>query len=371
MPTIEIQALDTLFFRDGKPFEMGDDNWAEGIFPPPPSVIYGALRSAYFAEHPADLALANTEKDPTKELRIKNILLKKGNDLFFASPLDYVQQKDNTDKNFPLKLIPADLFANNYSLRYVSYPALIEDDIIKTSNVESINKYIERVDFKDYLKEGLENDLVFTEIDEFYQIEPKIGVGLNNQTRNSAEGKLYRVGMLRMNEVEKDENVFEKNKIVVEYDFGFNFIPKTIRFGAENKIAKVSETDTFNLNIELNRSKFLKIILKTPGIFKKDWKPNIENILKNIDITLIAAFVGKYQNFGGWNIIEKKPKEMRKAVPAGSVFYYKINDDKTNCDIQEILKRVNSISDYRVNEGFGLFSVGNLLFDELLIKRPW
>lgn len=76
MPTIEIQALDTLFFRDGKPFDMGDDNWAEGIFPPPPSVIYGALRSAYFAEHPENMALANTDNDPTKEIRINQIFIR-------------------------------------------------------------------------------------------------------------------------------------------------------------------------------------------------------------------------------------------------------------------------------------------------------
>jgi len=52
---IEIKSFDTLFFRDGKPFTMSEDNWADGIFPPPPSVIYGALRAAYFAQYPSEL----------------------------------------------------------------------------------------------------------------------------------------------------------------------------------------------------------------------------------------------------------------------------------------------------------------------------
>ena len=34
---IEIEALDTLFFRDGKPFTMGQDTVGESIFPPHPS----------------------------------------------------------------------------------------------------------------------------------------------------------------------------------------------------------------------------------------------------------------------------------------------------------------------------------------------
>lgn len=44
---IEIQALGTLFFRDGKPFTMGAETYAEGIFPPLPSTIYGALRTGH------------------------------------------------------------------------------------------------------------------------------------------------------------------------------------------------------------------------------------------------------------------------------------------------------------------------------------
>ena len=46
---IQIDPLDTLFFRNGKPFTMGEETWADAVFPPYPSVVYGALRSAYFS----------------------------------------------------------------------------------------------------------------------------------------------------------------------------------------------------------------------------------------------------------------------------------------------------------------------------------
>lgn len=372
MPTIEIQALDTLFFRDAKPFDMGDDNWAEGIFPPPPSVIYGALRSAYFAENLDKIVLANTDSDPTKELTIKNILIKKGDDLFSPSPLDYVRQKDDNDKNFPLKLIPSSLFKHNYALKYIPYPAIIKNDEIKTYNVESINKYIEITDFKTiYLNEGLEEDLVFTDSKKIYQIEPKIGIGLNNLTRSSSDGKLYRVGMLRMNEDENEDGNFEKTQIVVEYDFGFDFIPKKLRFGAENKISQVINGEMPDLSIKLNDSNYLKIILKTPAFFNKGWNPNLEKRFPDLHISLIAAFVGKSQNYGGWNIADKTPKIMKKAVPAGSVFYYKIDENQNSSEVMNLVSSMLSISEDRANEGFGLFSIGNLLFDELLIKKPW
>ena len=44
-----LNPTDTIFFRDGRPFNMGEDTYAQGIFPPPPSVLYGALRTAYMA----------------------------------------------------------------------------------------------------------------------------------------------------------------------------------------------------------------------------------------------------------------------------------------------------------------------------------
>ena len=74
--TIVLDAFDTLFFRDGKPFFMGDDTWADGIFPPPPSVISGALRTGYFSHHIDKLADAATGLDPTGQLCVTGICYK-------------------------------------------------------------------------------------------------------------------------------------------------------------------------------------------------------------------------------------------------------------------------------------------------------
>lgn len=48
---IEMKPLDTLFFRDSKPFSRGEDTWADTIFPPYPSTVYGALRTAWFKQN--------------------------------------------------------------------------------------------------------------------------------------------------------------------------------------------------------------------------------------------------------------------------------------------------------------------------------
>ena len=94
---IRIKALDTLFFRDGKPFYVGEDNVASGIFPPFPTVAYGALRSAYFAGDLDGLKLANCPGDPTGSLRIKGLYLQVGEDIYFPLPADCIKLKEEKD----------------------------------------------------------------------------------------------------------------------------------------------------------------------------------------------------------------------------------------------------------------------------------
>ena len=104
MPIIELDALDTLFFRDGKPFSMGDDVWADGIFPPSPSVFYGAIRSIYFSENIDKLELTATiNNDPTKDLIIKGIFFSINEKPYFPLPMDLVKEK-NSEKNKTLLL---------------------------------------------------------------------------------------------------------------------------------------------------------------------------------------------------------------------------------------------------------------------------
>jgi len=95
---IRIRPLDTFFFRDGKPFSRGQETWADGIFPPSPSILYGALRAIYFSEYPDEFNKANTPDDPTLNLKIKGIFLGMGKLIYLPVPADFVIAKAK-DKN--------------------------------------------------------------------------------------------------------------------------------------------------------------------------------------------------------------------------------------------------------------------------------
>ena len=93
---IRISALDTLFFRDGKPFTMGEETWADGVFPPYPSVLYGALRTWYIANHPD--GISQRLIDESAGIRISSLHYRLPSGLHLPLPLDFVEPKNKKEK---------------------------------------------------------------------------------------------------------------------------------------------------------------------------------------------------------------------------------------------------------------------------------
>lgn len=357
---IKIDAIDTLFFKDGKPFSMGDETWADGIFPPPPSVIYGALRTAYFGEHPEDFSKVNTDEDPTKSLCIKGINFYDGIADYFPLPLDLVKKKnDEDDKAYLMKMnktVP--LSSSSFSENVLSPEFNDEVETVEAGMIASSG--LER-----YLK-GIEENTIYSTLSTYIQSEPKVGIARDNFTHTSSEGKLYRVGMRRLAQKKEFNKVSNNLSIIVDYE-GIELPEKGfIKFGAEGKIASYKVVNGKKLNIdfdEVNSTKenYFKLYLLTPALFKNGWEPDVMSnpLLSELGLVLISGCIGKPQNFGGFDMQKKMPKPMRKAVPAGSVYYFKSEAKNFNEKVDKL--NGNSISDFQALEGFGIALVGRIL----------
>ncbi|MGI5992799.1 MAG: type III-B CRISPR module-associated protein Cmr3 [Methanosarcina sp.] len=355
---IKIDPLDTLFFRDGKPFSMGEDTWGNCIFPPSPSVIYGAIRTVYFSNHIDLFEKANTEEDPTNNLVIKGIYfldnLENKNTLYLPLPLDLVQKKD----------VEAEM-ENEVSL--LSLVELKMKSSCPTSHVLKGDQGVQAVDnglisgelLKEYLSCNSKNFSILR-LSSRVITEPKIGIGLSGETHTADESKIYRVGMKRLKNL----------SLLVEIE-GLEIPEKgLLKLGGEGKAAsyeKISE-QSINCNYsenDLNKDieKF-KLYLSTPAIFHQGWLPSwvdmnsLEGKYKNLKFKFLTASVGKYQNLGGFDLKQKKPKPMWKVVPAGSVYYFKIIEG----DFNEIFSLFNrkSISEENSKQGFGITFVGKV-----------
>jgi len=71
---------------------------------------------------------------------------------------------------------------------------------------------------------------------------------------------------------------------------------------------------------------------------------------------MIAACIGKPVGIGGYDFVKNRPKTMKKAVPAGSVYYFELQESS----IDDLFERVwhKPISDEKSKEGFGITLIG-------------
>lgn len=350
---IKIDAFDTLYFREGKPFTMGSETWGIGIFPPYPSMLYGALRSVYFSYNADFLKYANTENDPTKGLKITGIYLTRKDDVYFPFPFDCAQEKEaknKKDKNKFIILKPTKCsVVSNCPSTHISIP----EGNVKIEN--TAGAWIDKISLEAYLNSNHVN-IALTEFDSLVISEPKIGIGRNNLTRTAQDSMLYRVAMKRMIET----------SIVVEFE-GLN-LPEQglIKFGGEGRPVHY-ETINDNMIPKLpeQMGKVFKLYLSTPAIFEKGWLPKwidentLEGQYDGLRLKLITASIGRVIYIGGFNMKLKEPKPMKRAVPAGSIYYFEIIEDKQNLSPVELFHG-KAISDITPEQGFGIVYVGGV-----------
>lgn len=348
---IKIDPLDTLFFRDGKPFTMGDDNWANGIFPPHPSVIFGALRSAYFSHHIDDLINATGPDDLTKKLHIRSIYFfdHKEDKIYLPLPMDCVENKN--EKKNEASILP------HVNLNNIKTSCPTQYALKGTGEVETVNGGLITSDiFKKYLTNS-ERSFSFIKISDKISIEHKIGISIDKKSGTSEEGKLYRIGMNRLNDL----------SMLIEFD-GLD-LPASgfLKLGGEGRAVsyEIFSSEKFDLSFQINDNyKLFKLYLLTPAIFTNGWLPEwidektLVGDYHRLKLRLLTASIGKTIYIGGFDMKARKPKPMYKAVPSGSVYYLQLMEG----EIQDVFKLLNqkAISDYYSEQGFGIAYVGGV-----------
>lgn len=357
---IIIEPIDTLFFRDGKPFSMGDQTAAFGIFPPYPSTVYGAIRtgiisqnqglSSFYTGGMAD-EIGTIDDSSSASFKLKGVFLYKSDDdyLFLPAPLDLVTEDNKTAKRTRIKQDAP--FSSNIKIDQYLFSLEME----KAQSVKGY--YIKHTDLKSYLNSSRDEFDIYPE-KIFCRVEYRTGIKIDSKTKTVEEGNLYRVGMRR----------FEKEFSLACDLEGTPSLRKegVLKLGGEGKTVRY-QTSEFQLpdtkETVIKRIKetgIIKIYFAIPAIFEKGWFPD-EKIINGPDykLELITASIGSPVSIGGWDMARGARgghKTMMRGVPAGSVYYFKI----LNGDVENIYQHLHyrNISE-RANEGFGLIMVGS------------
>lgn len=367
-----IEPNDVLMFRDGRPFAGGDDHFARGIFPPSPSTIYGALRSHILSVRSGEFDTFKTDtskisQDIIKEvgspnetgsLKITYFTLARNDDgyirHYFPIAKDISKTKGRDDKKSYI-LKPESFLGNIFM---TNMPSGLQHIWSKTDEaIETVSGFLSEEEMTAYLFGKVPEKII--EAKEIYETEERTGIRKNKTSRSVEKGGLYSVEYFRMKggfgfalEVEGSERLPDKG---------------IMRLGGDNRSTYFykstwKDIDTKTIKEEISRSRRFKLVLITPAILQYGWlmksidNNTLEGAINGVRVKMISACIGKPIGIGGFDIVNGIPKTMKKAVPAGSVYYFELADG--NVDNLFDMLWLKSISDERAQEGFGITLIG-------------
>ncbi|CAL1241056.1 type III-B CRISPR module-associated Cmr3 family protein [Candidatus Methylocalor cossyra] len=150
--------------------------------------------------------------------------------------------------------------------------------------------------------------------------------------------------------------------------FSHELQPTLLRLGADARLAAaVMDSDAWpklppELAAALRASKAIRLILATPALFSGGWKPGWlgDDLtgsppgVPGLTLRLCAAALDRWQAVSGWEIVKKKPKAVRRTVPAGAVYWFEIVGDAPDNWPEQLW--LSPISDHEQDrrDGFGL-----------------
>jgi CRISPR-associated protein Cmr3 len=312
---------------------MGEETWAESSLIPNPSVLWGALFTTMLHE-------GILTKDLLDELEIKDLL-----DELVIKDI-FLYQKSPVKKLIPA---PLDIYFEKGKKHLIS-----EDyqDIMESGVISSLPEQLKSLVLPDTKTKNAESrDFCFIDWDSFTNNypkqdnksnisqstdialkSPKIGIGRSNDTLTAQDSQLYRIDM---SEFKKEWKI----AVVFEAPIGF---PESgvLRLGGEGKTAKFNSITTDWANIDSPSTvtdALIKVYFQTPAFF--DSGNGIEEISRIPDIHLLSASIGKPMPIGGYDMAQKMPKPMRKAVPPGSVYVIKGDINKVRSEISKFFHK--------------------------------
>jgi len=358
---IKINAIDTLFFRDAKPFNLGEESWANSIFPPSPSTIKGMLAGAYMLQKKLKPSEAYKK---SQTIKIKKVFLEIENEFYYPIPADlYSVNKDDKEAS-AFDLIDNQLrssIATKYLLQYAGEKKLLEISGKAILSHAELNNYLN----------GAVHNLKYKFLEEYITAEPKIGIGRDYNMQMTKEGQLYRVNMIRPSN-KKNLNERPKVEIVVDADLPVDFIEKgCVKLGGEGKVVSfvVSDEITNIPVVPISGNRF-RLYLATPAVFENGWLPkwlhedgsngNLTVNDKKIPVRLLATASGKRKRIGGFDAQLGIPKPMHSFVSEGSVFYLETDTNEQANTIANALHNTCISEMSKAEDGFGLAYIGNL-----------
>ena len=397
-----ITPLDPLISRDARPFGAG--NRVRSLEWLSQTVIAGAVRTTLWKQ------CANAD-DNTTLAALRNVevrgafpVTKHGiaSQLCFPRPLDIIASRDGKELK-PWQISPSDVPKGCHVDMPLDKLRPAEPDTQDDFKPEKLNPFWTRGKMIQWLKSGKEGFDLNEPRDRERTVEnaadrdtlaapsqdERIHVNIDPQTGTAQDGMLFSTTGLDFVQKHKygkpdlKKAILQQGQISIDVNIRQNLslpsLPEkfTAPLGGERRLAEFERMDGDNglWDYPCNEDKpdeglpktFLKgaklrLVLATPAIFSKGWLPGWidEKTLTGklpedgTEFKLVSAVTGRWQPISGWSYEKGNtgPKPLRRAVPAGSVYFLELLSDTFTPSARWLRSVCDNEQDR--NDGFGL-----------------
>ncbi len=347
--TWRFTPLDTWFFKQALAPDSLAAQELTSLFPPSPRTLIGALRAAVGEANQVDWQAYRKGNQPQINEKIgapnealppnaqfSGVAISRNGQRYYPMPLNWlaIKSKSGQAEGYTLyKLLP-DTTPIHCDLGRVCLPSVPKEAEKGAKPLEQT--YISSKAWKQ-LQTRLQTTVFvaaseFLNKDALFKDEPRLGIARDNNTRKTEDGKLYQTKHLRLAQgisLEIDSQGWRVENHL-----------NTVMLGGEGRLAQLSQltTETTQPITVPTQAKGFILTLSSPAHFQQGWIPDgfsqterhgqtvWQGQIHGIEMTLICAVIGKAHREGGWNLAQHQSRGVESLVPAGSCYYFEINN---------------------------------------------
>ena len=341
-----VSPTDSLFVRGNLAFGDSGEH-GSSLMPPPPSLFAGAFRSALLGKDAAQLTAFLADGHCTNPALAQCLGTPEAPGDFRITWLSLAGDPGAGALPEPISPLPADLLMldRNFATlepRAVAPGVQSAGELPLRATLVSAKQekpkggvYLRSKGLQQHLQGQCPAQTASVESTHIYQRDPRLGIGLNTDSRTAEEGQIYTTeGFSFSPKKDRTSSTFVSTGFLVGIQGATDLIPDegVLRLGGDGRSAhyrKVSFAEPTVANVAGTKARF-RLLLQTPGLFTQGWLP--EGVTEQdgsyrlqgdgFSARLACATLGRRETVSGWDLYQWKPKPAQAAAPAGSVYWF-------------------------------------------------
>ncbi len=336
---LRIRAVDSLLFRDGRPFgaEIGSQ-FAQTLPCPYPSTVAGFIRTLAGNRWGLDWAEESTIQQ-VLGIPVQGPLLERNGETVFRAPADAVVFEQAGGRARVAALRPIEPAQGEGCDLPDGVLPLMPDTAVEGKPPKGYDLWRCQT-----LSRWLSDpSAAVPEQVEGMEVEERVHVAIDDEKGTSQESLLFSVQFLcferyRWGEAERREEWSLLVRVSSEQPLPLEGVGL---LGGEKRIATVEPVEAQrwpscppDVYEALGRTEKVRLVLATPAIFSGGWKPgwlgdNLQGSppsAPDLKLQLVSAAVRRREAVSGWDYRKDRqgPKPVRWLAPAGSVYFFRV-----------------------------------------------